>query len=103
MKAAIQDEIRTTLISEKGVDYYHDWLNKSEEERETVELTGSYDAGWQRAASRRLYNSRSGHAFIIRQYTRKIIGSIVFSKNCKKCELSLKKIIPTYLQSLSLK
>ena len=49
VRESLKDEIRTTLACEKGVKYYNDWLKKPEEYKEIVELTGSYDAGWQRA------------------------------------------------------
>ena len=63
-------------------------------ERRVVKLTISFDGAWQRAASRRLYNSQSGHGFIVGQLTRKIIGHFIFSKTCKSCEISQQKDHP---------
>ena len=61
MEKSIEDEIEATIIKESGLDHYEKWLEDEPTERLSVKLTVSFDYGWQRAASRRLYNSKSGH------------------------------------------
>ena len=48
-------------------------------------LAISFDMGWKKRSSGHKYDSISGHAFIIGAYTRRIIGSVVFSKSCAVC------------------
>ena len=91
LEVAMADEIESTLIAEKGLDYYLHWKTQSKNKRDCVLLTIGFDFGWQRAASRRLYNSKSGHGFVVGQYTGKIIACVVYSKNCKQCEVNCKK------------
>jgi hypothetical protein len=54
-----------------------------------VRLTCSFDMGWQKPG--RLYNSLSGHAFLICVLTRKVIAMRVLSKKCQKCTTYMAK------------
>ena len=46
MRNAMAEEIRYTIIAEKGEEYYKKWENLPLEERETIGLVISYDMGW---------------------------------------------------------
>ena len=88
---ALEMEIKETLVNEKGEDYYKEWINKKQGEREKVGLTVSYNIGWNKRSSGNRYDSLSGHAFIIGAYTRRIIGCVIFSKICATCNMRDKK------------
>ena len=47
--------------------------------------------GWQKRSSGRRYDSSSGHAFIIGGRKNGIIGMVLYSKACRKCESAEKK------------
>ena len=83
MADALEEEIRLTL--EKEGKNYDEWKNKKIEEREIVELTVSYDMGWQKRSSGNRYDSLSGHAFMVGAESRKIIHCVVTSKMCATC------------------
>ena len=61
----------------------------SETVNDPVALTISYDMGWNKRSSGHRYDSLSGHAFAIGEYTRRIIDCVVFSKKCNVCSLQL--------------
>ena len=42
--------------------------------------------GWQKISSSRRYDSSSGHAFIICGRSKAIIGMVLYSKACRKCD-----------------
>jgi len=54
-------------------------------------LTVLYDMGWQKRAAGRIYNSSSGHGFLIGAYTNKIIDRTCYSKSCCTCKRNWKK------------
>ena len=47
--------------------------------------------GWQKRSSGRRYDSSSGHALIIGGRKKGIIGMVLYSKACRKCESAEKK------------
>ena len=51
----------------------------------------SADAGWQKRASGRSYNSLSGHFLMIGCLTRKVVARNVYSKVCRLCDLQSRK------------
>ena len=53
-----------------------------------VALTVSYDMGWQKRSTGKLYDSLSGHGFIFGCKTGNIIGFRVKSKACSTCALA---------------
>ena len=85
MDLAIEEEIKQTILHEKGEDFYKVWKSKAAGEREKIGLTVSYDMGWNKRSSGHRYDSLSGHAFIVGAYTRRIIGCVIFSKTCAIC------------------
>ena len=57
----------------------------------STRLTCSYDMGWQKRAGGRIYDSISGHGFMIGCFTRKVVGWGVMRKKCKICEVMTQK------------
>ena len=47
--------------------------------------------GWQKISSGRIYDSSSGHAFIIGERRNGIIGMVLYSKACRKCDSAEKR------------
>ena len=47
--------------------------------------------GWQKRSSDRRYDSSSGHAFIISGRSKGIIGMVLYSKACRKCDAAEKR------------
>ena len=92
MQLALELEVKETMIHEHGDEYYNNWKSKKIGARDKVGLTVSYDMGWNKRSSGHRYDSISGHAFIIGAYTRRIIGSVVFSKSCAVCNQRKKQI-----------
>ena len=70
IEKAMEDEIEATLICEYGVEYYLRWKDLNGDERIPAKLCVGFDFGWKQAASRRLYNRKSGHGFLVGQYTK---------------------------------
>ena len=59
----------------------------------TIGLTVSYDMGWQKCAGGRVYDSLSGHAYMIGCATGKVINMGVLCKKCSTCRTFNKKQI----------
>ena len=91
MELAMVEEIKATILTEKGEEWYDEYFKKSEGEREAIGLTVSFDMGWNKRSSGHKYDSLSGHAFIIGVYTRRIIDYVVFSKSCSICNTRTRK------------
>ena len=72
------EEIKQTIIADKGEAYYASWINKPFNERDKVGLVVSYDMGWQKRASGNSYSSKSGHTFVAGIQTRRIIDCVCF-------------------------
>ena len=86
IEEALQYEIKDTL--EHDNQSYFDWCALSDKEKNNnkVKLTVTYDMGWQKRSSVRRYDSSSGHAFIIGGRSKGIIGMVLYSKACQKCD-----------------
>jgi hypothetical protein len=54
-------------------------------------LDASYDMAWQQKGSGHQYNSMSGHGCLIGSLTRRIIGMVIKSKLCNRCNVAKKK------------
>ena len=63
---------------------YNDW---EESETDQVNITVSFDMGWNKRSSGNRYNSLSDHAFSIGCLSQKIITTIVTAKQCRTCSL----------------
>uniref|UniRef100_A0A7S0C7E0 Mutator-like transposase domain-containing protein n=1 Tax=Proboscia inermis TaxID=420281 RepID=A0A7S0C7E0_9STRA len=56
------------------------------DEIKTIGIAVSYDMGWQKRSTGRVYDSISGHGYIIGCRTGKILGMQVRQTKCKKCQ-----------------
>jgi hypothetical protein len=61
------------------------YLNTQNDEIPTIPIAVSYDMGWQKRSGGRVYDSLSGHGFIIGCRTGKVVGMGVRKKKCKIC------------------
>ena len=57
----------------------------------TIGLTVSYDMGWQKRSAGRIYDSLSGHGFMIGCNTGKVVAVAVRAKKCNKCTIANRK------------
>ena len=58
------------------------------DEDSLVNLTASFDMGWQCKGSGKSYNSKSGHAALIGKNNGKIVNYTTRITNCKQCEVN---------------
>ena len=63
-------------------------LSSTDNSISPVDITASYDMGWQKRSSGRSYNSRSGHGVLIGKATGKIMSYGSRITNCKQCEVN---------------
>ena len=57
----------------------------------TIAIIASYDMGWNQRATGRIYDSLSGHGFLIGCRSGKVIALGVRSKKCAKCTAANKR------------
>ena len=83
---ALQTEIKEKL--EQNNQSYVDWCDITDQGKKNnmVKLTVTYDMGWQKRSYVRIYDSSSGHAFIIGGRSEGIIEIFLYSKACHKCD-----------------
>ena len=86
IEEALQEEIKHTI--EHNNQSYGDWcaLSDKGENNNKVKLTVTYDMGWQNRSSGRRYDSSSVYAFIICGRSKGVIGMVIYSKACRKCD-----------------
>ena len=106
MDASLKNEIKAT-ISEKLEGMTKDEINiatKAYFDKDTENIPDaikklgiavSYDMGWQKRATGKIYDSMSGHGFMIGCRTGNIIGFKVKSKTCSVCSKANFQNIPT--------
>ena len=63
-------------------------LSSSDGHLGPVDITASYDMGWQRRSSGRAYNSRSGVGVLIGKESGKLLAYSSRISNCKQCEVN---------------
>ena len=83
---ALQEEIKDPL--KHNNKSYGEWCAQTDKGKNNnkVKLTVTYDVGWQKRSSGRRYDSSSGHALIIGARIKGIIGMVLYSKACSKCD-----------------
>ena len=69
-------------------------FNKLPNHLPVIDISISYDMGWQRRSSGRLYDSLSGHAYFIGCRTGKVIMRGVMQKKCSICTSYNKRDLP---------
>ena len=90
IRATIKYELEKAKYSTEEIDkainafFSNDHENIPELIRK-VGLTISYDMGWQKRSTGKVYDSMSGHGFIFGVHTGNIIGYRVKSKSCAIC------------------
>ena len=91
IEEAFQDKIKDTL--EHNNQSYVDWCALSDKEKNNnkVKPTVTYDTGWQNRSSGSIYDSSSGHAFIIGGRSKGIIGMVLYSKAFRECNATEKR------------
>ena len=82
MREAIEKEASSDPTNNQGT-MTNDGLKKL--------LTCSFDMAWQRRSSGRIYDSLSGHAFLVGGLTKKVVNAVVLCKKCKVCEIAKKQ------------
>eukprot|EP00957_Ditylum_brightwellii_P081396 6191169-Ditylum_brightwellii.AAC.1 len=78
---------------EKPISFL-DWKAIPTKDCPVVTLTVSFGTGWQCKGSGHVYNSLSGHSFMIGTYTRMVLTHLVKSKRCGICNLYGKTGLP---------
>ena len=91
IEEALQEEIKDTL--EGNNQSYSEWCAQTDNEKNNnkVKLTVTFDLDWQKRSSGRRYDSSRGHAFIIGAWSKGIIGMVLYSKACRKCDAADKR------------
>ena len=65
-------------------------LYQARKNKNKVKITVTYDMGWQKRSSGRIYDSSSGHALIICGRSKGIIVIILCYKALRKCDAAEK-------------
>ena len=78
-----QEEINKALNEEVEIQLKYQGKEKKRETHPLVNV--SYDMGWQMRSSGHSYNSLSGHGLMIGEHTKKVLGYMVKSKDCRIC------------------
>jgi hypothetical protein len=80
-----------------NLDYFEHWKSALTDATIVLDPTrlpkvdASYDMAWQQKGSGHQYNSQSGHGSMIGSLSRRVIGLVVKSKLCNKCNATRKK------------
>ena len=92
IEESLQIKIKATLAHNN--QSYVPWCDLSDEERNKnkVKHTVTYDMGCQKRLCGRRYDSSSGHAFIIGGISKGVIGMVIFSNSCQKCDAVDKRV-----------
>ena len=97
MKDAFYDEVAATIRDKFGEKYSNEEIEKYTDdmknetydgiphELQRIGISVSYDMGWNKRSTGRVYDSLSGHGFIIGCMTGKVIGFGVSKKKCSVC------------------
>ena len=93
-KRLVRDlEIEEALQTEKNYTIAHTnylfvkWFDISDQKiNKKVKLTVTYDMGWHRRSYWRIYDSYSGHSFIICGTSKVIIDVVIYSKAWENCD-----------------
>ena len=91
IEEALQTEIKRNTRSQKSVIFRLVYSIRQEKNKNKVKLTITYDMGCQKISYGRRYDSSSRNAFIIGDKSKGIIGMVLYSKACRKCDGSKKR------------
>ena len=85
LQKALEEEVLLTLQLEKRDHDFKKWKMK-ELEADKIGIVVSYDMGWNKRSTGTRYDSISGHGVAIGQLTKKVVGIVLFSKQCSVCD-----------------
>jgi hypothetical protein len=103
IKQALINEIVSTInsqaydaINDKGRNCFLEFIQTKQFEKAKriitqIKLTASFDMGWQKRATGRVYDSLSGHGYMVGCSTGKVISMGVLCKKCSTCRANNKK------------
>ena len=81
-----KDEYTSEEIEKFVTKFKNKQIDKLPEEIQRIGIAISYDMGWNKRSTGRVYDSLSGHGFIIGCLTGKVIGYGVRKKKCSVCK-----------------
>jgi hypothetical protein len=93
----IIEEARLSMEANNNLEYFETWKSSLSDDTVVLDshrlpkVDASYDMAWQQKGSGHQYNSMSGHGCLIGSLTRRIIGIVIKSKLCNKCNAARKK------------
>ena len=93
IKATIKEKLGDKYTPEETEAYIQKFMYDSIELPADVLNIGiivSYDMGWKKCSTGRIYDSISGHGFMIGTSTGKVVDAGVKSKKCTKCNIANK-------------
>ena len=100
IKSSLEGEIKATIEEILAEKYSEEEIKKATQAFfagddpnipdliKKVGIAVSYDMGWQKRSTGKLYDSLSGHGFIFGVRTGNVIGFQVKSKCCSKCSIA---------------
>ena len=104
IKDALIDEINATVKEKLEGKYDDEKINNLLHTYHTtgvvpneigdIRIAVSFDMGWQKKGTGHNYDSNSGHAYLIGCRTGKVVGMLVYSKKCAKCDTITKYGLP---------
>ena len=91
IEEALQEEIKDTLECKN--QSYGECCAQTDKGKNNnkVKLTVAYDMGWQKRSFGRRYDSSSGHVYTIGARSKGVIGMLLYSKACRKCNAAEKR------------
>jgi hypothetical protein len=90
------EEARLSMEVDNNSEYFPTWKASLTDDTIVLDpdklprIDASYDMAWQQKGSGHQYNSMSGHGSMFGSITRRIIGLVIKSKLCNKCNVSRK-------------
>jgi hypothetical protein len=91
------EEACLSMEADNNLDYFEIWKSSLTDDSIVLDpnrlpkVDASYDMAWQQKGSGHQYNSMSGHGSMIGSLTRRVIGLVIKSKLCNKCNVARKK------------
>jgi hypothetical protein len=95
--ANLVEEVCLSMTANNTLDYFPVWCSALTDDTIVLDPTrlpkidAPYDMAWQQKGSGHQYNSQSGHGSMFGSLSRRIIGLVIKSKLCNKCNVARKK------------
>ena len=68
---------------------YHSKIKTGINDVDNVQISLSFDMGWQKKATGHTYHIHSGHTYYIDVCGGKVVQMILYSKKCSKCDVAI--------------